>query len=60
MILDRICQKCPYEFPSRYCPLRHVNGCVMYKHSEALIRTIACVLAEFGDVVPLCRQECKT
>ena len=53
MILDGICQKCPYEFPSRYCPLRHINGCVLYRHSEALIRTIACVLAEFGDDVPL-------
>jgi hypothetical protein len=57
MILDRICETCPYEFPSRYCPLRHIDGCVLYRNSEAIIPAIACALAEFADVVPLCEAK---
>jgi hypothetical protein len=55
MMLDQVCEKCPYEFPSRYCPLRHVDGCVLYRHSEAIMRAMARVLSEWGEMIPLAR-----
>lgn len=55
MLMDRICEQCPYEFPSRYCPLRHIDGCILYRHSEAILRTMARVLSEAGEIVPLAR-----
>ena len=60
MLLDQVCEKCPHQVPSLHCPLRRIDGCVLYQHSEATLRTIVRVLAELGGIGPLAGYAAST
>ena len=48
-ILEDICARCPQQFPSGYCPLRHTGLCVLYRHAQPIVRAIIGALSEMRD-----------
>ena len=48
-IIDDVCATCPQQDPSGYCPLRHVNDCVLFSHARLILETIDSVLRDLED-----------
>jgi len=48
-IIDDICGHCAERDASGYCPLRHVNSCVLFSHARLILETIDAALFELGD-----------
>lgn len=45
-IRDGICDRCPHQFPQRYCPLRHIGRCVPYRCAEQISQAVLSALQE--------------
>jgi hypothetical protein len=35
-----ICSKCPFQFPSRYCPVRNTNECAMHELAQPILHAV--------------------
>jgi hypothetical protein len=47
-VVGRICQECPHQFPTRYCPLQ-TGGCVASQIAPQIVRAVAARLQEMND-----------
>jgi hypothetical protein len=47
-LLDDVCPTCQFQFASGYCPLRSVNGCLLYREAQIVFRTIRQAMPELG------------
>jgi len=47
-VVGRICQECPHQFPTRYCPL-HNSGCIASQTASQIVVAIAARLQEMED-----------
>lgn len=41
-----ICDRCPHQFPARYCPLHQSGGCVPFRFAEQIAEAISAALGE--------------
>ena len=48
-IIDDVCARCAEQDASGYCPLRHVNSCVLFSHARLILETIDSALFELRD-----------
>ena len=48
-IIDDVCARCAEQDASGYCPLRHVNSCVLFSHARLILETIDAALFELRD-----------
>ena len=48
-IIDDVCARCAEQDASGYCPLRHVNSCILFSHARLILETIDAALSELRD-----------
>jgi hypothetical protein len=48
-IFDDICNKCPHQHPSTYCPRRRTGRCQLCRNTAAIVIAVGRALAEMGD-----------
>lgn len=48
-IRRRVCQECPHQFPTRYCPVGHTGGCVASRAAPQIVWSIAGTLKEMNS-----------
>jgi hypothetical protein len=39
-----ICDRCPHQFPNRYCPLRQSGGCIPFNFAEQIAEAVSSAL----------------
>jgi hypothetical protein len=56
-LIDDVCVRCAESDASGYCPLRHVNSCVLFSRARLILEMIDAALIELGDRAHLASRE---
>ena len=41
-----ICDRCPHQFPDRYCPLHQSGGCIPFRFAEQIAKAVSSALGD--------------
>jgi len=45
-VSERLCPACPHQFPNRYCPLRRLGGCTLYRFAPEISEAVVAAMDE--------------